>query len=117
MADTLSSLDVVIRRGNNVPAVAWALVGEDDNPLPVSGRTFILAVRWRGGVIRKTTAASDGLALDAATSTLTWTPSLAESRAIPLGRLSRYEIELREGDLQVTIVAGSVTGVDSLNDD
>lgn len=117
MADTFPSVDVVIRRGNNVPAVAWALETEDGSPLPVAGRNFVLAVKWHGGSIRKSTTASDGLALDAETSTLTWTPSLAESRAIPLGRLSRYEIELREGDLQITIVVGSVTGLDSLNDD
>ena len=110
-------VDIIIRRGNNAPAVAWKFEAEDGSLLPVAGRKFVLTVKWSGGLLRKDTSTADGFSLDAATSTAIWSPSLSESRMIPLGRVSRYEIELREGDLQLSIVAGSVTGVGGLNDD
>ncbi|WP_264045539.1 hypothetical protein [Methylobacterium flocculans] len=113
----MDDVDITIRRGNNAPAVAWELVDENDAPLLLAGRSLVLTLKWGGGRMRKESTTADGFTVDSTTSTVTWTPSLAESRAIPLGRLSRYEIELRDGDLQITIVAGSVTGVDSLNDD
>ncbi len=109
--------DITIRRGNNAPAVSWVLEGEDGQPLPVVNRSFILTVKWRGGSIRKDTASANGFVLDPSNSSVTWTPTLAESRLIPLGRIGQYELECLSGPQQVTIVTGAVTGVGGLNND
>ena len=110
-------VDFDLWRGSNLPPVIWGLENEDGTPFPVAGSEFVLTIRWAGGSIRKSTAASDGFALDAATSELAWSPTLAETRLVPLGRLSRYEVERRIGGHQDPLITGSITGKGGNNDD
>lgn len=108
-------IDFTVRRGNNNPAMIWALQDVDQEQFPVDGRVFVLTIAWRGDSMSRRSDAGEGLSVDPATSQVTWTPTIAESRSIPLGRRARYELECRTGDEQVTIAAGSVTGAGGLN--
>ncbi|MEZ0252621.1 MAG: hypothetical protein ACAH20_16940 [Methylobacteriaceae bacterium] len=110
-------IDFTVRRGNNNPAMIWALQDEEGEPFPVEGRSLVLTIVWRDGSLTKESVANDGLSVDAATSQVTWTPTIGESRSIPPGRRARYELECRTGAEQVTIAAGSVTGAGGLNSD
>ena len=109
--------DIAISRGSNQAAARWILEGDDGQPLRTAGRQFILFVKWRRTTLRKVADETVGFALKADTATLSWSPSLEESRQIPIGQVARYEIEMREGDLQVKIISGSVTNSEGLDDD
>ncbi|KQO99107.1 hypothetical protein [Methylobacterium sp. Leaf91] len=104
-------------RGSNLPVVTWELYDEEDAPMLLAGQQFVLSVRWQDGGLQKRSADADGLNVNIEQSQVTWTPSLAESRMIPLGRRSRYELECRTGDLQFVVVTGSIVGIGGLNSD
>lgn len=102
--------DVTLWRGNNAPEIVWTLPDA-----PPEGAAFFLAVEASGRMLfaRDTPSGSLLLAGDA----LRWSPSLAESRAIPQGRVARYEIEQRIGDVETTLFFGDVTGLGGVNAD
>lgn len=102
--------DVTLWRGNNAPEIAWTLA-----EAPPDGAAFFLAVEAGGRTLFTRDTPSGSLLL--AGSTLSWSPSLAESRAIPPGRVARYEIEQRVGDVETTLFFGDVTGLGGVNAD
>jgi hypothetical protein len=106
-----------IWRGATRP-VAWRLQTGDGNLFDLTGSTFRLSVAAAGVVlIAKDSEASDGLVIDVSQATVTWTPSLVESRLIPLGRLASYELERRIGDDQEIVAWGQVEGLGGINAD
>lgn len=118
MSDTGPAVvDFDLWRGSNLPPVIFGLENEDGTPFPVAGSEFVLSIRWGGGSIRKSTAVGDGFVLNETTSELAWSPTLAETRLVPLGRLSRYEVERRIGGTQDTLISGFITGKGGNNDD
>lgn len=46
-----------------------------------------------------------------------WTPTEAQSRLIPVGRLSYYEVQLTTGAASRVYLCGRITGIGGLNDD
>jgi hypothetical protein len=68
-------------------------------------------------LIAKNSEAADGLVIDVPGATITWTPSLAESRLIPLGRVASYELERRIGEAQEIVAWGQVEGLGGINAD
>ncbi|MBS7702527.1 hypothetical protein [Chelatococcus asaccharovorans] len=116
----LARYDFTVVRGNNRPITfrfKTGAVGAAE-PLDLSGGEIVLTLVSRLGLLRKSTGDADGLTVIPSAGALTWQPTLAESRAIPEGRLSTYEIEWRRPDgSQFTLLRGAITGVGGLADD
>jgi hypothetical protein len=114
--------DFVLWRGNNAPPRLWEMA-DDEGAFPLLGSVFVLTVAVRGVPLfeKRSDVPGSGLVVDVAGSTVTWTPSAAESRQIPTGRLATYELERRIGagadEEQETWIVGAITGRGGLNDD
>lgn len=114
-----AKLDLTVWRGNNAPVI-WQPVDDQGQPFPLAGSEFVLTVVVKGRgctTIRKDSAVNTGLQVDTAAGTITWKPTLEESRAIPIGRLSSYELERRIAGDQRTWAIGDITGEGGLGDD
>jgi hypothetical protein len=101
--------DIGIVQGNNYPPAKWQfLVSENPDVLfDLTGTVFKLKVTWPGGApITKSSDLDAELAVDLATSILTWNYSTAQSRSLPLGRIARYELERWIGGSQQSLIAG-----------
>lgn len=120
--------DVYLRRGINDPPQVWQFLQNDipDDQEPTAEDVFDLTgsvlylkiVHGRTTLVEKnSTDDADVMEIDIELGTLTWTPTLAETRSFPLGRLARYEIERRIGTRQGLIAWGSVIVTGGLNDD
>ncbi|MPZ58428.1 MAG: hypothetical protein GEU91_18435 [Rhizobiales bacterium] len=92
--------DMEVARGSE-RACAWRFWSDAGHTIPKIlslGDVVILSI-WTGGkmIIRKTTGIDPELVIDLGSefvaAQLTWSPSIAESRMIPRGRLTIYEIE------------------------
>jgi hypothetical protein len=98
--------------------VAWRLKDGDGDLFDLMGSTFQLSIAAAGVVlITKNSDTADGLAIDVPGATVTWTPTLAESRLIPLGRVASYELERRISDTQEIVAWGQVEGLGGINAD
>jgi len=117
-----ATYDLTIRRGNTSPIV-WRFKDADGNLLDLTDWQFRLTVsRTRAAensfyIEKRTSDTSAAFAVDLDAATLTWRRTLAESRLVPLGRLSVYQLERILNDEQDTIAAGAVIGVSGQNDD
>ena len=106
-----------IWRGTTRP-VGWRLKDGDGDLFDLTGSTFQLSIAAAGVVLlAKNSANADGLAIDVPNATVTWTPTLAESRLIPLGRVASYELERRIGSAQEILAWGQVEGFGGINAD
>jgi hypothetical protein len=104
--------DISIWRGNNTPAIVWLLPG----PVP-DGASYHLTAIAGGRAILELGSEAGALAIGADPARLEWTPTLAQSRAVPAGRVAQYEIEERIGAVEATLFAGSISGLGGVNAD
>lgn len=104
--------DISIWRGNNAPAIVWQL----PDPAP-EGAVFHLVARVGGALLLELGSEAGTLAFQADPDRLEWTPTLAQSRAVPAGRIAQYEIEQRVGETETTLFFGSITGLGGANAD
>lgn len=103
-----ASYNMPIWRGNNSP-VAWRFKNADGSLFDLTGSRLILTIFWRGQrKITKDSSVDAAFVVDLVTSIATWTPTVAETRSIPLGSLAEYELERWIGAEQKTLVAGNV---------
>lgn len=112
--------DFAITRGNNQPVTFRFKTTADgaEQPLDLSYSVLVLTVSSRQGTLRKSSDDADGLAVEPLAGVVTWYPTTSETRTIPEGRLSTYEIEWRQADgRQLTLLLGAITGVGGLADD
>jgi len=115
----LGQYDFAVVRGNNSPvAFRFSTSGESgQTPLDLSGSELVLTIVSRQCRLRRSSA-DGGLLVDGPAGLVTWQPTPEDTRAIPEGRLSRYELEWRQsGGLQLTLLTGAITGVGGINDD
>jgi hypothetical protein len=70
-------------------------------------------------LVRKKLSENDpGFDIDDYSGVVTWIPTPAESRAVPVGEESaKYEIELRNGTRQLVYLTGTITGIGGINAD
>jgi hypothetical protein len=113
----MSHINFEIRQGNSYRVVGWQF------PFDITGSEIVLTIKWPGGSIEKSTS-DGGLAVEGteingvAVPIVYWTPTVAESREIPIGPVARYEIERRvPGGEQRTYVEGFVIGKSGVNND
>ena len=109
MAATLS--DISVWRGNTRPSVVWQLPEE----LDLGTKLFLLTI-WVGVELLLEIDTQSGLYLDEGARQISWDRTLAQSRAVPLDRLARYELEHRSFG-EETIFYGAVTGLGGDNTD
>jgi hypothetical protein len=48
---------------------------------------------------------------------VTWTPTPAQSRSLGVGMKQKYEVEVRNGPLQLIYLIGDITGAGGINSD
>ena len=101
-------------RGSNSP---FTFTFEDDEgQLLLDGSELRLTIKTdRGVTFTLSTDEDDNLIIDG--TDLVWTPTLAESRLIPEGNRTKWEIERRILDTQEIWGVGRFNGVGGLNDD
>ena len=90
------ALDITIRAGTNRP-VKFDFTANAPADFTTAGKTFELVVEWSGG--RRVYTAASGLAVTGAKE-VTWSPPLADTRAFPLGRIARAELQWSVGGIQ-----------------
>lgn len=102
--------DFNVRHGNtgvigNPAGLVFTFVGET-----MTGRTYHFRAVARGQEVLAKVATVAG-------TTVTVPITIAESRTIPVGSLTRYELEQRVDGQEVTRVHGFLIGVEGVNDD
>lgn len=110
---------VTVWRGTN-KAQGWELVRQSDSGIfDLSNSTVYLQVSVDGEVVIDLNSDDDAhLTVDTVNGKILWKPTVAESRLIPKGALSEYELELRpDAGGQLPICAGVLLGVGGLNAD
>jgi hypothetical protein len=72
------------------------------------GRTLILRASLSGGSLIES---------DLANAEITWAPTAAQTRLIPIGDKASYELEVRNAGTEIVYMLGTITGIGGLNDD
>lgn len=91
-------LDFVI--GNNRPVLFRIKGGDPAVALDLTGCVVVLAVAIKKNTLFEVTTANTSgsppeLVLNASVGEITWTPTLLNSRKIPVGKRAKYELEVR----------------------
>ncbi|MCX5516247.1 hypothetical protein C3941_19850 [Kaistia algarum] len=104
---TATRADLTIWRGNDAPALVWNFPSLD-----FTGSAFALAVTIYRELVLSLTSDAGDLVIDTEAKTVSWTPTIEQSRSIPLGKLSRYELSrlVTDGETR-TYVYGWLTGL------
>ena len=76
-----------------------------------------LTLYANGEFLFRKSLAEDTLESDSDNAEIMWTPTVEESRLIPQGRNTRYEVEVRYAGGQEVYLVGAITGLGGLNDD
>lgn len=92
-----------------------------DTPMTWTDVTLTIAPKGGTTFRKKLTDALPGFSVtDAPEAEITWTPTTAESRLIPVGDKTDYEVEVKDPNGvvgQVVYLYGKITGKGGLNDD
>jgi hypothetical protein len=120
------TIDIV--RGANDPPVVWQVLVNKVacNTAPVAGDRYDLtgsdlyltvAVGTMTMISLSTVANPGRLVIDLPNSKISWAPTLAETRLLPLGAVARYELERRKAGAQTKVVAGLISVSGGINPD
>ena len=86
--------------------VLWA-DSERTTPFDLTGSEMVFLATWPGGSLRKSSSTGD-VVLDFVTGRVSIPITPAESRAMPPGSRTRYEIERRIDGTETTLIYGTV---------
>lgn len=107
--------DIEGRRGNTL-RLTFRFKTDADTVLDLSGSEIIFRAIYFGGVIRKSSASAQ-LTLNEAEGEVLLVLTAAETRALPAGSLTSYEIERRVTGDETTLVSGQINLSEGVNDD
>jgi hypothetical protein len=107
---------ISIWRGTTRP-IGWRFKDAAGALFDITGSTFLLSISARGAVIITKTSGEAGFVMDVPASTVTWTPTVDESRLIPEGAIASYELERRISGGQEILVSGPIEGMGGINAD
>lgn len=86
------------------------------SPVNLTGSSLVFLATWSGGSLRHETGDGSLTITDAVSGEAALTLSVAETRALPIGRI-KYEIERRLSGDQTTILYGELVVTGWSNDD
>lgn len=116
---TPASRDIAIVRGTTEP-FTFRFVNEDGDPITWDDVELVISKTDHNGIdILRLTLSGGGLTtiIDDGKQYIQWKPTEAQSRLIPIGRLSFYEAQIKVGAERRVYLIGRVTGIGGLNDD
>ena len=106
--------DIALTRGNTA-TVRFAVWADDDKtqPADLSGASLHFRAAWNGGQMLRASPAEIIISGNHGDMAL----SAADTRALPCGRIARYELELREAGRETTIKRGYLVVAGGINTD
>jgi len=108
--------DIEGRQGNSLSLTFQFVTDTDDTPLDLTGSSFVFTAVHRSGTLQKASA-DDELTVDAFAGQVTLDLTAAETRALPAGALTTYELEQRLSGAELTLMAGRLIIAEGINDD
>ncbi len=107
-----------IVRGTTAPFVVRLQGGDPLVAIPFDDvRLSISNLSGSTEILRVTISNGRMIVTDPATSEVAWIPEPEESRKIPKGAKSSYELEVWNGESQLVYIMGTITGIGGINDD
>lgn len=89
-----------------------------EEKVPLEFDDVRLSVYRQGGALLFRKSIGDGIEVtDPGEGEVTWQPTAAETRSLPLNKPCMYEVEVRIGETQDVYMQGTICGVGGLNDD
>ncbi|WP_424363609.1 hypothetical protein [Methylocystis parvus] len=116
---TVARYDIEIVAGNSktIPITFYEDAAKV-NPLDLTGSTIIFRAVWDGGSLSKSSPSSGITISDPTTGAISIALTVANSRALPEGKVAKYEIERRIGGAETTLLLGYLNVVNwGANDD
>lgn len=113
-----SRSDIDVWRGNTLSVVFQLNRDAQGTPLPLSGSTFVFRVLDGETELLRKASPSDELSVPTPSDgkvLLSLAP--ADTRALPLGMLARYELERRVSSEETTVAFGFLNVAGGVNDD
>lgn len=115
-----ANYDFTIVRGTSGANQGFVAYIADSSLVPLSFDDARLSI-WNKDELIMRLSTLDGTqgftVTDVGSSQVTWAPSPAQSRQIPLGSKATYELEVRANSTEVVYLQGGITGIGGLNDD
>lgn len=114
-----ANYDFTILRGTSGPTQGLQVYLADSSLQPVAFDEARLSLWTKTGLLARFSTNTPGTftITSVSSSQLTWAPTPAETRAIPLGSKVTYELELRTNTIELVYLQGGITGQGGLNDD
>jgi hypothetical protein len=103
------------RQGNTLP-VQLTFEQTNGDPFDLTGHEFIFRVVYPGGSYTKTSADGD-ITIDLNTATIRTQLTAAETRVLPVGGYTQYEVEAWYAGEQTTWLDGTITVSQGINTD
>jgi hypothetical protein len=114
----MMTYDITVWLGSTAP-IEWRFRDDAGELVDLTGMAFELSISdlFDSLLLRKKTVESNGLSVNLTDQILLWQPTLVESRLIPAGRRSKYEVEMRLAGGQEIFASGFVEGLGGTNAD
>jgi hypothetical protein len=117
---TPGTFDFTIYRGTTDPFLFR--ISNDDGTIPFTDIQLTISLKTdnegAAPIVRKKLTDDDpNFDVDDYSGIVTWIPTPAESRAIPVGDKAKYEVELRNGTSQLIYLIGEITALGGINAD
>jgi hypothetical protein len=117
---TPGQYDFAMVRGTTSPFV-FRLKQDDGTgalvPMPFDEVRLAIAINPTTTLIKSTVPDGGLVVTDAGQGEITWTPTVEETRQLPLNQAVPYEIEVRKDTNQDVYLMGGITGIGGTNDD
>lgn len=118
---TPATYDLTIVRGTQGPTqgLVFRLKADDNGTyVNISFDDVRLSIYKRKTLLIRATLANGLLVVsDPTEAEITWTPTADDTRLIPVGAKSQYELEVWNGDTEIVYMMGTITGLGGINDD
>jgi len=109
-----TQIDIDVWRGSDAPPLVWMT----PDGFSLGGSVVELSIYVGPDQVASLASGTDAsLRIDDTARYIIWTPTLAHGRAIPLGRIARYELERRYLGQQEALAYGAINGLGGINRD
>lgn len=115
-----ANYDFTIVRGTSGPTQGLTVYFADSSLAPITFDDARLSIWQKDTLLMRlsTLEGTQGFTVtDVGSAQVTWAPTVAQTRQIPLGSKATYELELRINSAEVVYMQGGISGIGGLNDD